>query len=131
MQDCFQIFLTSVIKCSSLSRSQEAFNSKRLLHVCHASLFWKYAQTLLNWPIRRSKSSCTLSLLQALQLLNFLIVDCSDNLCEAIGCLDPFPDTAKFKQINKRYKQIRKDRTSLREVFIGIYTVSTLLTIVK
>ena len=77
----------------------------------------------------RSKSSCTLSLLQALQLLNFLIVDCSDNLCEAIGCLDPFPDTAKFKQINKRYKQIRKDRTSLREVFI--VTVSALITIVK
>ena len=77
----------------------------------------------------RSKSGCTLSLLQALQLLNFLIVDCSDNLREAISRLDPFPDTTKFKQINKRYKQIRKDRTSLREVFIVI--VSTLLTTVK
>jgi len=52
---------------------------------------------------------------KALQLLNFLIVDCGDSLREAIGCLDPFPDTAKFKQINKCYKLIRKDRTSLRE----------------
>ena len=64
----------------------------------------------------RKKVTRTLSFLQALQLLNFLIVDCRDNLREAIGCLDPFPDTAKFKQINKCYKLIRKDRTSLREV---------------
>ena len=70
----------------------------------------------------RKKLTRTLPLLQALQLLNFLIVDCSENLREAIGSLDPFPDTAKFKQINKRYKLICKDRTSLREVLI----VSTL-----
>ena len=50
-------------------------------------------------------------------------MDCRDNLREAIGCLDPFPDTAKFKQINKCYKQIRKDRTSLREVLIVFLTI--------
>lgn len=59
-----------------------------------------------------------ISFLQALQLLNFLIVDCSSELHEAIGCLDPFPDTAKFNKINKCYKQIRTDRPSLREVLI-------------
>ena len=53
---------------------------------------------------------------QALQLLNFLIVDSSNNLCEAIGGLDPFPDAVQFKQINRCYKHIRKDRTSLTEV---------------
>lgn len=53
---------------------------------------------------------------QALQLLNFLIVDSSSDLCEAIGSLDPFPDTMQFKQINRSYKHIRKDRTSVTEV---------------
>ncbi|KAJ7363432.1 hypothetical protein OS493_009586 [Desmophyllum pertusum] len=52
---------------------------------------------------------------QALQLLNFLIVDSSNNLQQAIGGLDPFPDIVQFKKINKCYKQIRKDRTSLNE----------------
>ena len=49
-------------------------------------------------------------------MLNFLIVDSSSDLCEAIGSLDPFPDTMQFKQINRSYKHIRKDRTSVTEV---------------
>lgn len=56
------------------------------------------------------------SFLQALQLLNFLVVDSRNDLKEAIGSLDPFPDTLQFKQINRSYKNIRKDRTSLNEV---------------
>lgn len=52
---------------------------------------------------------------QALQLLNFLIVDSSNDLREAIGCLDPFPDTAKFKHINRCYSDTQKNRSSLAE----------------
>lgn len=63
------------------------------------------------------------SFLQALQLLNFLIVDSSNNLQQAIGGLDPFPDIVQFKKINKCYKQIRKDRTSLSEVLRLIYMI--------
>ncbi|XP_074626555.1 serine-protein kinase ATM-like isoform X2 [Acropora palmata] len=52
---------------------------------------------------------------QALQLLNFLIVDSSNDLREAISGLDPFPDTAKFKQINRCSRNAVKHRTSLAE----------------
>ena len=54
--------------------------------------------------------------LQALELLNFLLVDSRKKLEEAIADLDPFPDTVKFQRINQSYQQIRKSRTSLSEV---------------
>lgn len=54
--------------------------------------------------------------LQALELLNFLLVDSSKKLEDAIADLDPFPDTVKFQRINQSYQQIRKSRTSLSEV---------------
>lgn len=53
---------------------------------------------------------------QAFQLLNFLILDSSKDLRDTIRCLDPFPDTMQFKQINKTHKQLKEDRTSLLEV---------------
>ena len=49
-------------------------------------------------------------------MLNFLIVDSSNDLRDAISGLDPFPDTAKFKQINRCSRDAVKDRTSLAEV---------------
>ncbi|CAH3032263.1 unnamed protein product [Porites lobata] len=52
---------------------------------------------------------------QAFQLLNFLILDSSKDLRDTIRCLDPFPDTMQFKQINKSHKQLKEDRTSLLE----------------
>ena len=54
--------------------------------------------------------------IQAFQLLNFLILDSSKDLRDTIRCLDPFPDTMQFKQINKTHKQLKEDRTSLLEV---------------
>ena len=54
--------------------------------------------------------------IQAFQLLNFLILDSSKDLRDTIRCLDPFPDTVQFKQINKSHKQLKEDRTSLLEV---------------
>ena len=54
--------------------------------------------------------------LQALELLNFLLVDSSKKLEDSIADLDPFPDTVKFQRINQSYQQIRKSRTSLSEV---------------
>ena len=54
--------------------------------------------------------------IQAFQLLNFLILDSSKDLRDTIRCLDPFPDTVHFKQINKSHKQLKEDRTSLLEV---------------
>ena len=54
--------------------------------------------------------------LQALELLNFLLVDSRKKLEEAIADLDPFPDTVKIQRINQSYQQIRKSRTSLSEV---------------
>ena len=54
--------------------------------------------------------------IQAFQLLNFLILDSSKDLRDTIRCLDPFPDTMQFKQINKSHKQLKEDRTSLLEV---------------
>ena len=54
--------------------------------------------------------------IQAFQLLNFLILDSSEDLRDTIRCLDPFPDTMHFKQINKSHKQLKEDRTSILEV---------------
>ena len=54
--------------------------------------------------------------IQAFQLLNFLILDSSKDLRDTIRCLDPFPDTVQFKQINKNHRQLKEDRTSLLEV---------------
>ena len=54
--------------------------------------------------------------IQAFQLLNFLILDSSKDLRDTIRCLDPFPDTMQFKQINKTHRQLKEDRTSLLEV---------------
>lgn len=49
-------------------------------------------------------------------MLNFLILNSSEDLRDTIRCLDPFPDTMQFKQINKSHKQLKEDRTSLLEV---------------
>ena len=43
-------------------------------------------------------------------------MDSSNDLREAISGLDPFPDTSKFKQINRCYRNAVKHRTSLAEV---------------